>query len=495
MNSNQSYLTFGRHFGYLMITNVIILLLGFIRIPILTKGLGASLYGVWAIINVTIQLILPLALVSMNLAVVRFLAAAKDRDLIREDYFSAFFIVLVTGLIFSISLFLFSDYFAEIFLKDIKFALYIKMASILIFLNSIQTYTLSFFLTFQKMGAYSILNTLIPLLQISLIIIALFLKYELTGVMIAIIISNLLIIAGNSIIILKNIGFRWPRFKNIKRYLSWGIPLAPNSAILCILNVSDRYIVSYFLGVAAAGIYDVGYQLGYYALFILGPLGTILYPMLSKYYNEDNICEVQKHLKYSFKYLMMLVIPAVFGLSFLAEPLLRVFTAVEFIPGKAVIPYVAVGAVFYCLYQLCIFIILLANKIGWNILLLTISAVVNIVLNIVLIPRVGIVGAALATLISYIIMGLLHLIISRQYLKFDLSLPFIGKAVAASIVMTLCIWLINPQSIMMIILSIIAGALLYFTLLLLIKGFSKQEICFFTSFVTDNIHRLYVKKG
>jgi len=495
MQASQSHLTFGRHVGYLIITNAVILLLVFIRLPILTRGLSASLYGVWTIINVTILLIVSFALFTMDLAIVRFLAASKDKNLIREDYFSVFSVILVTGLFFSVSLFLFSDYFAEFFLKDIKFALYIKIASVLILLNSIQTYTLSFFRTFQKMGIYSFISMLIPLLQISLIITALTLKYELTGVIIAIIISDLLIIAINSTIILKHIGFQWPRFKNIKSYLKWGVPLTPNTAILWVSNVSDRYIVSYFLGVAAAGIYDVGYQLGFYALFILGPLSTVIYPAISKYYNEGNIYEVQKHLKYSFKYLMMLVIPCVFGLSILAEPLLRTLTTVEFVPGKIVVPYIAVGAVFYCLYQLCVFIILVVNKTGWNLIILTISAAVNIALNIILIPWVGIVGAALATLIAYAIIGLLHLAVSRRYLKFDLSLPFIGKAMAAATVMAFCIWLINPQSLMMIILSIVVGALLYFALLLSIKGFNKQEIDFFTSFVKDNVHRLYLRKG
>ena len=495
MQINQSHLTFGRHVGYLIFTNIVILLLGFIRLPILTKGLGASLYGVWAIINVTTLLLVPLALLTMDLAIVRFLAAAKDKNLIREDYFSVFSVILVTGSLFSAGLFVFSDKFAEIFLKGVQFAPFVKIASVLILLNSIQTYTLTFFRTFQKMGIYSFLSLLIPLIQISLIFTALFLKYELTGVIIAVIVSSLIVIAVNATIILKQIGFQWPRFKNIKTYLKWGMPLTPNAGILWISNVSDRYIVSYFLGVAAAGIYDVGYQLGYYALFIIGPLGTVVYPVLSKYYNEGNIFEVQKHLKYSFKYLMMLVIPCVFGLSILAEPLLRTLTTADFIPGKTVVPYVALGAVFYCLYQLCVYIMLLLNKIGWNVIILSTSAAVNIALNIILIPRVGIMGAAVATLIAYAIMGLLHLAVTRRYLKFDLSLTFIGKTVAAATVMTFCIWLINPQSLMMITLAIVVGAVLYFLVLLAIRAFSEREMDFLTSFIKDNVRRLYIKKG
>ena len=123
--------------------------------------------------------------------------------------------------------------------------------------------------------------------------------------------------------------------------------------------------------------------------------------------------------------------------------------------------------------------------------LLGISAALNIMLNIILIPRLGILGAAIATLIAYGVLGILTLLVSRRYLRFDLSLPFILKSIFSSAIMVLCIWLINPQFIVAVTISIFVGALIYFGMLLLSKGLGKREIVFFVNFAKDNLRKIY----
>lgn len=86
-DQNREYATFGKQVGYVIGSNIVGFLLGFVQIPILTKGLGATLYGTWSLINVTVALIVPFALISLNIAIVRFLAAEKDEERIREDFF------------------------------------------------------------------------------------------------------------------------------------------------------------------------------------------------------------------------------------------------------------------------------------------------------------------------------------------------------------------------------------------------------------------------
>jgi O-antigen/teichoic acid export membrane protein len=76
---------FTRQVGYVLIGNVILVLLGFLQLPILTRGLGANLYGTWALINATISLIAPFALLGFTEATVRFLAAETDRSRTRDQ--------------------------------------------------------------------------------------------------------------------------------------------------------------------------------------------------------------------------------------------------------------------------------------------------------------------------------------------------------------------------------------------------------------------------
>jgi O-antigen/teichoic acid export membrane protein len=495
MEQNREYATFGRHVGYVIATNIAIMLLGIVQIPILTKGLGANLYGVWSLIDVTISLIVPFALISLNVAIVRFLAAEKNLDRVRDDFLSACSVVFITGVALSVLLFLLSDVIATSVFKDVNASYYIKLASVLILVNSLYPLSLAFFRMRRSMGLYSLLTVIFNISQVALIFTSILLGYKLTGVVVAFIINGVVFTLINLIIILKRIGFKAPTFSHMKTYLKWGLPLAPNAAILWVIHTSDRYLVSYFLGVTAAGIYSAAYAIGQYALFALAPLGIVLYPTIAKHYDEGNLNETRAYLKYSVKYLMMLAIPAAFGLSILAKPLLHILTTPQFMSGSSVVPFVAFGAVIFSFFQICVYVIHLVRKTEINVRLLGIAAALNIALNFLLIPKMGITGAAVATLIAYGVLGILTLIVTRRYLKFALSLPFIGKSVAASVIMALCVWLMHPETIAWVIISIILGALIYFAALMLMKGFSKGEISFFINLVKDNLRKIRLIKG
>ncbi len=353
MDTTTEYTKFGRQFGYVISANVAIALLRFIQLPILTKGLGAALYGTWSLINATISLIVPFALLGLGDAIIRFLTAEKDKGRIGEGFLSALATVCISGISLSVLLFLFSDYLASLVFKDTASSFYIKLASVVIFFNSLDGLTLIFFRMQRKIGLYTALNLSRNALQVGLIVTAILMGYKLTGVIAAVIASGALFLVINLSIILRQTGFRLPRFSNIKSYLRWGVPLTLNPAMLWIIQVSNRYIVSYFLGVAAAGIYSAAYAIANYAAFIPSPLGIVLYPTIIKSYEEEKIDETRKYLKYSLKYFMMIAIPSAFGLSILAKPLLSILTGPEFVAGNTVVPFVAFGTVLFGFYQIC----------------------------------------------------------------------------------------------------------------------------------------------
>jgi O-antigen/teichoic acid export membrane protein len=494
MEQNQKYSTFGRQVGYIIAANIATLLLGILQVPILTKGLGASLYGTFSLIYAAVSLLVPFATLGFGESIIRFLSAEKDITRVKDDFFSAVTLVFVSGIIFSLILLFLSDFLAVSIFKDSDSSVYIKLGAVLIILNSLLIVTLAFFRMQRKIGLYTVFNLSRHVLEIGLAVGAILIGYRLGGVIAAFITSGILVIAASLFIILRQTGFQLPRFNRIKSYLKWGIPLTPNTAILWIIRISDRYMVSYFLGVAAAGIYSASYAIGQYASFTLMPMGIVLYPTISKTYDEGDIDETGNYLRFSFKYLMMITIPAAFGLSILARPLLQILTTSEFTTGSDVVPWVAFGAVLNCFYQTCIYIIHLVGKTRITVRLLGISAALNIVLNIIMIPRLGIVGAAIATLIAYGVLGMLTLVVTRRYLKFSLSLLFTGKSILASGVMTLCIWLIDPYSIWMVIVCIIAGIIIYFGVLLLLRGLSRQEIEFFVAFIKSNVKKVFMLK-
>jgi O-antigen/teichoic acid export membrane protein len=494
MQQIQDFTIFGRQTAYAIAVDIATVVLGVIQIPIVTKTLGTSQYGIWALIITAISLITPFAMFSFNASIVRFLAVEKDINRIREDYFSAFLLVLLSGSIFSLLFFLISDFLAKYFLKDMSLSHYLKLSSLLILLNSVFPVVLAYFRRGSRIGIFNLLSFGSSAFQIGSIILFISLGYGLTGVIWASILSLSIIDIVGVLIIFKEIGFSLPKFANTKTYLKWGIPLTPNSAIQWIISVSDRYVISSFLGVSAAGIYNAADSLGSYASFALYPIGIVLYPIISKAYDEGKSDECRVYLQYSFKYLMMLTIPAVFGLTVLAKVLLRTLTTPQFFSGISIVGLAALGALISCIYAICNNIIHLVGKTQLTVRILSIAAISNIMLNIILVPRMGIIGAELASVVAYIVLGSITLVVTTRYIKFDLSISFIIKSVLSSGFMALCILLINPRSIIMVFVSIVSGTIAYFGFLIFIKGFTKTELAFFRLFVENNVKSIISKK-
>jgi O-antigen/teichoic acid export membrane protein len=490
MAERREYSVFGRQVGYIIAANIIILFAGLLQLPIVTRAVGASEYGIWSLIQVTVSLIAPFAGLALSDAVIRFSAAEKDRAKVADTYLSICTIVFVSGSVASLLLVALAGPLARFIFRDPEAAFYIRLASGMILLNSLFNLPQSFLRMQRKIGLRTVIVLLHSLGTLGLIVLFVTIGYGLSGVvlgaLLALVVANLVAFA----LTLRETGLPVPKFVDMKKYLRWSIPMVPNAAILWIILVSDRYMVSYFIDTAAAGIYSAAYSIGNYAYFALFPLGMVLYPNVVKTYDEGHPEQTANYLKYGLKYFMMISIPSAFGLSVLSRQLLDLLTTSEFAEGRHVVTLVAFGAVIYSLYQIGVYIIHVVNKTHLTVWLLGSSALLNVVLNVLLIPRMGINGAALATLVAYVALGLLTLAVTRRYLKFDLSLPFMAKSIVSSGIMALGIWLVKPQSLWSVVACGVVGAVCYFAVLIALRGLSKNEIDFFIHFARENLKKV-----
>lgn len=475
----MSYEKFTKGVGLIGIINLLTALSGIILLPILTKTLSTSGYGIWAQLLVTISLLTPLAMLGLPTTTVRFLAGEKDKEKIREGYLTIFFTVFFSGLLLSTLLFFLSDFLASAVFKVSNVSNLIKLASALIFITALYEISLAYYRTFEQIKKYSILTLITRYGEVCLVGCLVLLEFGVVGAIIALVIvrGSMFIIAFS--LISKQIGFKLPKFLNLRSYLAYSLPLTPNSIIIWIIHSSDRYIIGYLIGISAVGIYSAAYTIGNLIYFFVTPIGFILFPTISKLYEENNMEETKKYLEYSFKYFLLLALPSAFGLSVLAEQLLRILTTSDFVVGSIVVPFVVFGVVMYGVFQICIFIIYLVKKTKLNIILLGIPAVLNIILNLILIPYIGILGAAIATLITYGVLAVSTALISFKYIKLNIDLVSLLKIILASVMIALLILVINPITLTQVLLSIGIGAAVYSALVILLGAVTTTELRFF----------------
>ena len=180
----------------------------------------------------------------------------------------------------------------------------------------------------------------------------------------------------------------------------------------------------------------------------------------------------------------MLAIPSTFGLSLLAKPLLQSLTTLEFVPtGSLVVPVIAVSYLLFGVYTVFSQVFTLVKKTRIIGILWGGVALLNLALNIIFVPKFGVLAAAVTTLVCYIIVAGMTIFLSTRHLKFSVGLVFIFKSIAASLVMALIVWRLSPTGMVNILWVTAVGTAVYFVILFLMKGFSLNEIRFFRQLI------------
>jgi O-antigen/teichoic acid export membrane protein len=265
----NEFTTFARRIGLVGVTNTIISLRGIITLPILTKTLGTSEYGILSQILVTIGLLMSVITLGLGASLVRFLPSKNKKEIV-QGIFTTLFIVLLSGLFFSVILFFSSIFFAEAFIKETSAIPAMQIASVLIILQALETLSLNAFRIFGQIKRYSIVVVSKTFLEIVLIASFVLNGYGVIGVIYSLIISESIFLLINLILTISYAGFALPNFSLLRPYLAFGLPIIPIGVFELVVSSTDRYIIGFFQSASSVGIYSAAYNIGILAS-VVGP--------------------------------------------------------------------------------------------------------------------------------------------------------------------------------------------------------------------------------
>lgn len=468
------YKRFVQRIGLVGLTNILISLSSLIFIPIITKSFTTSEYGMWTQILTTVALLPNIANLGLPYTMVRFLSAEHDKTKFKESFYP----MITTTTIFTIiicGLFL-------IFSKPIANGLFngnvniLTITVIISFFACINLMLISYYRTVKQMKKYSLYLILQSYIGVFVCIYLTLTNHSLETVAWGYSTGYIAVFIMMLISITHTLGFGF-KFNTLKEEIKFALPTVPSNISSWVVDSSDKYVISIMLGTAAVGCYSPGYAFGSILLMFLSPFAVLLPAILPEYYEKNNINEINKYMKYSMKYYLLLTIPAAVGLSILSKSLLLSITTYDIaMKGYIVTPFVAIGAVFMGIYGITNNILILEKNTGILGKLWIFVAILNIILNLIFVPIIGIAGAAIATLICYIFAFSVTTIVSKRYMKLPYEHKSHIKIIISSLIMGIIVYLLNPIGIINIIIVSIFGAAIYFILILLFKTISKKEI-------------------
>ncbi|BBL62604.1 polysaccharide biosynthesis protein [Methanobrevibacter arboriphilus] len=481
----NEYKRFVQRIGLVGITNILISISGLIFIPIITKNFSVFDYGIWAQVNTTIALIPNIANLGLPYTMVRFLSAENDKSKIKESFYSMLAVVFASSLIISLLFIIFKNPIADSLFGGNINILY--LVSIISFFACMNLMIISFFRTFQQIKRYSlflVLQSYIGVLISSYLALS---GYNIETVVLGLLVGYLAVFIIMLLMIGGYLGLAIPKFKNLKEELEFAIPTIPSNVSSWVVDSSDKYVIGIFIGSAAVGYYSPSYALGSILLMFLSPFALLLPAVLPKYFEEGNLKQVNIFLKYSMKYFMIITVPAAVGLSILSKPILLIITTPEIaLNGYLITPFVCLGAIFMGMYGITNNILILEKKTKILGKIWILVGFLNLLFNIIAVPFIGIIGAAIVTLLCYLIALLITVFYSRKYLELPYDYISMIKIAISSIIMGIVVAIINPNGIWNVLITIIIGILVYFLVLFLIKGINKEELNFFKTMINES---------
>ncbi len=478
----MSYKKFTKDIWIIGLTNTIIALRGLILLPIITKILGESNYGIWVQIIAILPLVALMTTLGLPYTLVRFLAGEKDKKQFQDGFYSVMAITLCTTILLSSMLF-FGAARLSVFLQWPTNI--IKILAIITLFECVNFLFLHLFRASQKINLYSFFILLQTIGEILFTVAAVLLGYGLSGAIVALLLVRIINFFISGTLAVRQIGFALPYFSKTKEYLRFGMPTIPGNISNWTVGFSDRYLIGYFLGLSFVAYYGPACTLAGVMGFLGAPFSFLLPATLSRLHSEGNIQDVKKYLSYSLKYFLAVAIPAFFGISILSKKILLILSTQNIADnGYFLVPLVTFGMLLYGIYGIIYLILILEKKTLLVTNIWIAAALLNFALNYFFISRIGIVASAIINLFTYAFIVSLTWHRSRKYLTFHIDWIFIQKSVAASLAMSACIFFVNPKGLMQILMSIVIGAIIYGSLLLLLKSFKQRELNFFKSLVT-----------
>lgn len=248
--------------------------------------------------------------------------------------------------------------------------------------------------------------------------------------------------------------------------LRFSIPLIPNIAAGWIAGFSDRILLSMYGPLAETGVYNVGYSLGMglslFSQSIFMVYGPIIYALMT-----DNPHLARKRIERFVPYYFLLMLAVFFALSMFSREIVTVLTPIEYVEATAIVPIVLFAYFLGSQYQTAITILSFAKKTG------TISsgaigqAVVNLGLNLLLIPHFGKIAAAWTTVVAVALYSFWMIYWSQRTFRLHISLRRICIYVLSVGAPALAYWIFDsfvqlswPMAVIVKVCAIIAVAIM-----------------------------------
>lgn len=391
-------------------------LLAFVLIPLYTRYLTPADYGIIEVVKAFGNGLTILCVLGLNAALTRFYfdhdhAEARARFLGTTAIAliaNAFLVVFVLDRIGQ-------GWFDGLF-SDIPFDPYIRLAIWTVLLTSLSTITLVLYRVREEPGKYVGFQLVQSILGFGLIIYFVAVRQggalgKLQGELFAAIAVGAL----GAYLVRPHVQLCWS-WREVKQSLKFGAPLVPHLIFWWVIDLSDRMFLQYYATLQEVGIYSLGYNIASVMVVVIAGLNNAWAPYFFSISASPGAKEIiATLLTYGLCALLFIGLM----LALFARELVVLIATPEYYDASLVIPIIMIAFVFTGLATILSNLIFYGMTSHHMPLVTGVAAIVNIGMNVLFIPKFGMMGAAYATVIAMTVYAALVFVMSQKVYRID----------------------------------------------------------------------------
>ncbi len=388
-------------------------LVALVLAPFLTRNLSHSEYGALVILNTAIALIAGITQLGLNSAFFR--AYNYDYET-KSDRFRVLSTVVMllslTSMCTAFTMMIAAPWLSMLLFNSESFSNEVRIAGVVILLQNLTVPGFAWMRAESRAIIFSMLSiaNLLVVLGANLILVGA-LQMGIEGSLIATGSGFAFVVICTLPIIVLRSGLRL--HLNIAHgLLTFGLPNVSNYVSIWVLQLSDRYLLGRLGSLSQTASYAVAYSLGgVVSVVVLSPF-TLAWPSaMFSIAKKDDAANI---FRLVFRWYSFILLFATFALSLVGMIVLNLFFPPSYQSAAFIIPIIALSTMFFGVYNIFTTGISVKRKTWFAVVFTTVAALVNVGLNLILIPQYGAIGAALSTLFAYAILALIAYIVNQR---------------------------------------------------------------------------------
>ncbi len=468
-----------RHSAVYGLGGVLAKAMGFFMLPFYTHYLNPSDYGVLEILDLSMSLFGMFLNMGITAALLRSYTAATSPHEKRSAVSTAFLFVVVTGVsTFALGVGFVRPLSTMIFGADVP-SKYLLLSFSSFVLGYLANLPRTYLRAMEASGSFVVVETigLFLMLTLNVYFIAV-LKIGLAGILWSSLIVNGLQAVTLSVWMVRKVGIQFSGTL-LRSMVSFGLPLVFSNLAMFALNFSDRFFLQRLRSVDDVGLYAVGYKFAFMISYLLvQPFYAMWQSRMYTIHTQPNHREIFRQI---FTLYSLLLVYAGLALSVFSPEIVHVMVGPQFASTYKIIPIIALAYVFYGVGYYVQLGMFLTNKTHLIGVVSSVAAVLNLILNYVLVVHYGTLGAAWATLLSFLLIGAGSYWVSLKVFPLSFGMGRMLAALAIAVGMFLISRWWTPQPIAVALLVKI-GFLAAFPVVLWKSGaLSPSDICTLSS--------------